>query len=64
LTARGLKEARAKLDVMQLPEAERRAYERWQEDLHYQASLVLSNCGRRSAGRRTGGARCTRSPPA
>jgi predicted transposase/invertase (TIGR01784 family) len=44
-TARGLAEAKAKLDVMQLPEAERRAYERWQEDLHYQASLVLSNYG-------------------
>jgi hypothetical protein len=42
-TARGLKEAKAKLDVMQLPKAERRACERRKEDLHYQAGLVLSN---------------------
>jgi predicted transposase/invertase (TIGR01784 family) len=44
-TAQGLQEAKTKLDVMKLAEAERRAYERWQEDLHYQASLVLSNYG-------------------
>lgn len=44
-TAHGLAEAKTKLDVMKLPDAERRAYERWQEDLHYQAGMVLSNDG-------------------
>ncbi|MBF0613422.1 MAG: Rpn family recombination-promoting nuclease/putative transposase [Magnetococcales bacterium] len=41
-TARGLKNAKEKLDILQLPEAERRAYERYQEELHDQASFVLS----------------------
>ncbi|MBF0147953.1 MAG: Rpn family recombination-promoting nuclease/putative transposase [Magnetococcales bacterium] len=44
-TARGLKEAKEKLDVLQLPEPERRAYERYQEELHDQASFVLSTYG-------------------
>ncbi|MBF0603032.1 MAG: DUF4351 domain-containing protein, partial [Nitrospirae bacterium] len=44
-TARGLKEAKEKLDVLQLPETERKAYERYQEDLHDQASFVLSTYG-------------------
>ncbi|MBF0108217.1 MAG: Rpn family recombination-promoting nuclease/putative transposase [Magnetococcales bacterium] len=41
-TARGLKKAKERLDVLQLPETERRAYERYQEELHDQASFVLS----------------------
>ncbi|MEO5327494.1 MAG: Rpn family recombination-promoting nuclease/putative transposase [Magnetococcus sp. THC-1_WYH] len=44
-TARGLKEAKEKLDVLQLPETERMAYERYQEELHDQASFVLSTYG-------------------
>ena len=34
-SARGLQEAQSKLDVMKLPEAERRACERYQEDLSH-----------------------------
>ncbi len=41
-SAKGLSEAKEKLDVLKLPPAERAAYERWQDDLHLQASLVLS----------------------
>ncbi len=44
-TARGLKKAKERLDVLQLPETERKAYERYQEDLHDQASFVLSTYG-------------------
>ncbi|MBF0109861.1 MAG: PD-(D/E)XK nuclease family transposase, partial [Magnetococcales bacterium] len=44
-TARGLKKAKERLDVLQLPETERRAYERYQEELHDQASFVLSTYG-------------------
>ncbi|MEO5378620.1 MAG: DUF4351 domain-containing protein, partial [Magnetococcus sp. DMHC-6] len=44
-TARGLKKAKEKLDILQLPEIERKAYERYQEDLHDQASFVLSTYG-------------------
>ncbi|HIJ85117.1 MAG TPA: DUF4351 domain-containing protein, partial [Magnetococcales bacterium] len=44
-TARGLKKAKEKLDVLQLPETERKAYERYQEELHDQASFVLSTYG-------------------
>ncbi|HIJ84269.1 MAG TPA: DUF4351 domain-containing protein, partial [Magnetococcales bacterium] len=33
------------LDVLQLPETERKAYERYQEELHDQASFVLSTYG-------------------
>jgi hypothetical protein len=44
-SAKGLKEAKDKLDVLKLPPAERAAYERWQDDLHLQASLVASNYG-------------------
>ncbi|MBF0133020.1 MAG: DUF4351 domain-containing protein, partial [Magnetococcales bacterium] len=44
-TARGLKKAKEKLDVLQLPEVERRAYERYQDDLRDQASFVLSTYG-------------------
>ncbi|MBF0295915.1 MAG: Rpn family recombination-promoting nuclease/putative transposase [Magnetococcales bacterium] len=44
-TARGLQKAKALLDILQLPEEERRAYERYQEDLHFQASMVESTWG-------------------
>ncbi|MBF0294379.1 MAG: Rpn family recombination-promoting nuclease/putative transposase [Magnetococcales bacterium] len=41
-TARGLRKAKQVLDILQLPEEERHAYERYQDDLHYQASMVES----------------------
>ncbi len=44
-SAKGLNEAKEKLDVLKLAPAERAAYERWQDDLHLQASLVASNYG-------------------
>ncbi len=44
-SARGIKKAKEVLDLLQLPEAERRAYERYQEDLHFQASMVESTWG-------------------
>ena len=43
--ARGLQEAKEQLDILRLPEAERRAYERYQDDLHQQASMVQSSYG-------------------
>ncbi|WP_295443372.1 Rpn family recombination-promoting nuclease/putative transposase [uncultured Thiodictyon sp.] len=43
--ARGLQEAKEQLDILKLPEAERRAYERYQDDLHQQASMVQSSYG-------------------
>ena len=44
-SAKGLREAKEKLDLLKLAPAERAAYERWQDDLHLQASLLLSNYG-------------------
>ena len=44
-SARGLKEAKSKLDVMKLPEEERIAYQRYLDDLSYQASMVQSSYG-------------------
>jgi len=44
-TAKGLKEAEEKLSIMKLPEEERKAYESYQEDLHYQASMFESSYG-------------------
>ncbi len=44
-TAKGLKEAEEKLSIMKLPESERKAYESYQDDLHYQASMYLSTYG-------------------
>jgi predicted transposase/invertase (TIGR01784 family) len=41
--AQGLKKAKAELDILKLPEKERAAYERYQDDLHYQASMVESS---------------------
>jgi predicted transposase/invertase (TIGR01784 family) len=45
--AKGLKKAKQVLDIMKLPDEERLAYERYQEDLHYQASIFHSSyyCG-------------------
>jgi len=40
--AKGLKKAKEELDILKLPEHERLAYERYQDDLHYQASMVES----------------------
>lgn len=44
-TAKGLKEAEEKFSIMKLPEEERKAYERYQDDLHYQASIFESSFG-------------------
>ncbi|MBF0158103.1 MAG: Rpn family recombination-promoting nuclease/putative transposase [Magnetococcales bacterium] len=44
-TARGLLQAKKQLDIMKLSESERRAYERYKESLHDQASLVESTYG-------------------
>ncbi|MEL6722795.1 MAG: Rpn family recombination-promoting nuclease/putative transposase [Pseudomonadota bacterium] len=41
--AKGLKKAQQELDILKLPEQERLAYERYQDDLHYQASMVESS---------------------
>jgi len=42
-TARGLKEAKEKLDILKLSEDERREYEYYLENLHYQASMFESS---------------------
>ncbi|CAK0780742.1 hypothetical protein CCP3SC15_70029 [Gammaproteobacteria bacterium] len=44
-TAKGLKEAEEKLSIMKLLEEERKIYEIYQEDLHYQASMFESSYG-------------------
>ena len=44
-SAKGLKEAEEKLSIMKLPEEEQKAYEHYQEDLHYQASMFESSFG-------------------
>ncbi len=44
-TAKGLKEAEEKLSIMKLPEGERKAYEQYQDDLRYQASMFESSYG-------------------
>ncbi|MBF0272750.1 MAG: hypothetical protein HQL98_11890 [Magnetococcales bacterium] len=44
-TARGLRDAKLHLDLLQLPESERLAYESYQDDLHDQASMVESTYG-------------------
>ena len=41
--AQGLKKAKLELDILKLPEKERLAYEKYQDDLHYQASMVESS---------------------
>jgi predicted transposase/invertase (TIGR01784 family) len=37
--AKGLEKAKQELDILKLPEQERRAYKLYQEDMHYQASM-------------------------
>jgi len=44
-TAKGLKEAKEKLDVLGLDEQERAEYEAYDDDLHFQASMVESTYG-------------------
>ena len=44
-TAMGLREAAEKLSIMKLPEEERKAYEHYKDDLHYQASMFESSYG-------------------
>ncbi len=44
-TAKGLKEAEEKFNIMKLPEDEQKAYEHYQDDLHYQASIFESSFG-------------------
>jgi predicted transposase/invertase (TIGR01784 family) len=41
--AKGLEKAKQELDILKLPEQERLAYSRYQDDLHYQASMVESS---------------------
>jgi predicted transposase/invertase (TIGR01784 family) len=41
--AKGLKKAKHELDIMKLPEQERRAYERHRDDMRYQASMFESS---------------------
>jgi predicted transposase/invertase (TIGR01784 family) len=42
-SAKGLLEAKEKLDLMKLPAEQRQAYEAYQDDLHYQASMFESS---------------------
>jgi len=44
-SAKGLKEAKSKLDVMKLPREERLAYRRYLDDLSLQASMYQSSYG-------------------
>ncbi|MEO5372025.1 MAG: Rpn family recombination-promoting nuclease/putative transposase [Magnetococcus sp. DMHC-1] len=44
-TARGLKKAQEQLNILKLSDQERRSYEYYKEDLHYQASMVESTYG-------------------
>jgi len=44
-SAKGLKEAKSKLDVMKLPREERLAYRRYLDDLSLQASMIQSSYG-------------------
>ncbi|MBF0547623.1 MAG: Rpn family recombination-promoting nuclease/putative transposase [Candidatus Riflebacteria bacterium] len=43
--AKGLREAKEILDILRLSDEDRKAYERYSDDLHYQASMVLSSYG-------------------
>ncbi|MBF0545063.1 MAG: Rpn family recombination-promoting nuclease/putative transposase [Candidatus Riflebacteria bacterium] len=44
-SAKGLKKAWEELDILKLSDEERRAYESYNDDLHYQASMVQSTYG-------------------
>ena len=43
--AKGIKRAKEELDILKLPKQEQIAYNKYQEDLHYQASIVESSYG-------------------
>ena len=43
--AKGLKQAKQELDILKLSDTERQAYDSYQEDLHYQASMYESSYG-------------------
>ena len=43
--AKGLQKAKEQLDMLKLPEDERLAYNRYVDNLHYQASMVESSYG-------------------
>lgn len=43
--AKGLLQAKDRLDIMKLSDAERLAYSRYSDDLHYQASMIESSYG-------------------
>ena len=45
-TAQGIKSAAKKLDLLSLTEKERKAYERYEENTHYEASMHESHYGR------------------
>ncbi len=44
-SAKGLREAKEKFDIMKLSDEERQAYEHYSDDLHYQASMYESSYG-------------------
>ena len=43
--AKGIKQAKTKLDILTLSDKERQAYDRYMDDLHYEASMVESSYG-------------------
>jgi len=43
--AKGIKQAKTKLDILALPDKERMAYDRFVDDLHYEASMLESSYG-------------------
>lgn len=45
-TAQGIKSAAKKLDILSLTDKERQAYERYEENTHYEASMHESHYGR------------------
>jgi hypothetical protein len=45
-TAQGIRSAAKKLDIMSLTDEERKSYERYEENTHYEASMHESNYGR------------------
>jgi len=54
-SAQGLKKAKEVLDILKLSEADRQAYERYSDDLRYQASMIESSYGvGRMEGRKEG----------
>ena len=43
--AKGLLKAKKEFDILNLPEEERKAYEKYQDNLHYEASMIDSSYG-------------------